>query len=30
TREKIIEQLKNNNDQHFNFIFPQQGEAIWL
>ncbi|CAF0771610.1 unnamed protein product [Adineta steineri] len=29
-REKIIEQLKNNNDQHFNFIFPQQGEAIWL
>ncbi|CAF4024004.1 unnamed protein product, partial [Adineta steineri] len=29
-REKIIEQLKNNNNQHFNFIFPQQGEAIWL
>ncbi len=29
-REKIIEQLKNGSNSVFNFIFPQQGEAIWL
>jgi cAMP phosphodiesterase len=30
-REKIIKQLENGlSDSNLNFIFPQQGEAIWL
>ncbi len=29
-REKIIEQLRSEGDSHFNFVFPQQGEAMWL
>ncbi|CAF1515749.1 unnamed protein product [Rotaria sordida] len=29
-REKIIEQLSNGDASYFNFIFPQQGQAIWL
>ena len=30
-REKIIKQLESGlSDSNLNFIFPQQGEAIWL
>lgn len=29
-REKIIEQLKKGGGSNYNFIFPRQGEAIWL
>jgi cAMP phosphodiesterase len=29
-REKIIEQLKSEGDSYFNFVFPEQGKAIWL
>lgn len=29
-REKIIQQLKTGNDASFQFVFPQQGRAIWL
>jgi len=29
-KEKIIQQLKNGGGSNFNFVFPQQGEAIWL
>jgi cAMP phosphodiesterase len=29
-REAIIEQLTNGTGSYFNFIFPQQGQAIWL
>ncbi|CAF1577505.1 unnamed protein product [Rotaria magnacalcarata] len=29
-REKIIEQLSRGDALHFNFVFPQQGQAIWL
>jgi 3',5'-cyclic-nucleotide phosphodiesterase len=29
-REKIIQQLTSGSDGVFDFIFPQQGQAIWL
>lgn len=29
-REKIIQQLENGGGSHFNFIFPRQGESIWI
>lgn len=29
-REKIIQQLSTQEASYFNFIFPEQGQAIWL
>ncbi|UJR35073.1 hypothetical protein I4U23_027849 [Adineta vaga] len=30
SREKIIEQLQNERNSKYNYIFPRQGEPIWL